>query len=254
MGDPPAAGGRIAFMGVAVIFGATGGVGGALCAQLAADGADVMAVGRDEERLRALTGAVGGGYAVADAMRPETFEAAIMAASARGPIDRFAYCIGSIVLKPLEKTTAEDFMDAFRLNVLGAAAALAGVGPHLRAHGGSAVLFSTVAAQVGFPHHAAIAAAKAGVEGLARSVAAEWAGAARVNVIAPSLTRTPLAAFITKNEAMAKAIAALHPVPRLGEPEDVAALAAFLLGESAGWITGQVISVDGGRAALRHKN
>ncbi len=95
--------------------------------------------------------------------------------------------------------------------------------------------------------------AKGAVEGLTLALAAELAPKVRVNAIAPSLTRTPLAKALTSSEAMATAIAQMHPIPRLGEPDDVAALASFLLSEQAGWITGQVIGVDGGRSTLRPK-
>ncbi|MEM7525528.1 MAG: SDR family oxidoreductase, partial [Pseudomonadota bacterium] len=91
-------------------------------------------------------------------------------------------------------------------------------------------------------------------EGLARTLAAEWAPKIRVNVVAPSLSRTPMAAFMTDNAQMSKAIAALHPLPRLGEADDAAAAAAYLLSDDASWVTGQVIGVDGGRSTLRHKN
>ncbi len=115
------------------------------------------------------------------------------------------------------------------------------------------VLFSTVAVGQGFANHAVIAAAKGGVEGLVRSLAAELAPKVRVNAIAPSLTRTPLAAPLLQNETVAKAIAQLHPLQRLGEADDVASLAAFLLGPNSTWITGQVFGVDGGRSTLRTK-
>ena len=119
---------------------------------------------------------------------------------------------------------------------------------------GSVVLFSTVAVQQGFPNHSIIAAAKGAVEGLTRALAAELAPHVRVNAVAPSLTRTPLAAALTQNEPMAKAIAAMHALPRLGEPEDMAACAAFLLSPDSGWVTGQIIGVDGGRSTLRTKS
>ena len=115
------------------------------------------------------------------------------------------------------------------------------------------VLFSSIAARAGFPNHAAIAAAKAGVEGLALSLAAELAPAVRVNCVAPSLTRTRIAEPLTKSPQMADAIAKLHPLPRLGEGDDPAALADFLLSDAAGWITGQVVGVDGGRSTVRSK-
>ena len=142
--------------------------------------------------------------------------------------------------------------EAFALNTIGPAMAARAAAGALR-QGSGIVLFSTVAARQGFANHVAIAAAKGGVEALCLSLAAELAPRLRVNCIAPSLTRTPLAARLTGNEAMAKAIAALHPIQRLGEADDAAALAALLLSDEAGWIKGQVIGVAGGRSTLRTK-
>jgi len=137
-----------------------------------------------------------------------------------------------------------------RVLILGATG---GVGAALAAGQGSVVLFSTVAARAGFTNHLAIAAAKAAVEGMTVAMAAELAPSIRVNCIAPSLTRTRIAEPLTKNPAMAEAIAKLHPLPRLGEADDLAAMADMLLSPASGWITGQVIAVDGGRSTLRTK-
>jgi NAD(P)-dependent dehydrogenase (short-subunit alcohol dehydrogenase family) len=124
----------------------------------------------------------------------------------------------------------------------------------LKASGrGSVVLFSSIAASQGFGMHASIGMAKAAVSGLTLSLAAELAPAVRVNAIAPSLTQTPLSKNLWQNEAMAQSIAALHPIPRLGSADDMAALAAFLLSPEAAWITGQILGVDGGRSSLRVK-
>jgi len=136
--------------------------------------------------------------------------------------------------------------------LVGAALAVRAAAPRLQ-EGAGVVLFSSVAARQGFLQHAPIATAKAAVEGLARSLAADLAPRVRVNVVAPSLTRTALAARFTANEPMQKAIAQLHALPRLGEAEDAAALAAFLMGADAGWITGQVFAVDGGRSTVRSR-
>ncbi|MFN7321635.1 MAG: SDR family NAD(P)-dependent oxidoreductase, partial [Methylobacterium sp.] len=117
----------------------------------------------------------------------------------------------------------------------------------------SVVLFSTVAVAQGFTAHASVSMAKGAVEGLVKALGAELAPKVRVNAIAPSLTKTPLAKALTGNEAMAKAIGEMHALQRLGEAEDVAGLAAFLAGGQSGWITGQVFAVDGGRSTLRTK-
>ena len=169
-------------------------------------------------------------------------------------VSGLAYCVGSINLKPVSRITDEDIERDFRLNAFGAFRAVQAALPALKASGDAAiVLFSTVAVQQGFASHVSIAMAKGAVEGLMLSLAAELAPKIRVNCIAPSLTRTPLAPALTSNEQMANAIAALHPLQRLGEADDVAAAAAFLLSADSAWITGQVIGVDGGRSSLRTK-
>lgn len=233
-----------------VIIGATGAIGAALARRVAAAGGAVHLVGRDGAKLAALAGELDGTHAVADALDGAALAAAVRAAGPR--VAGLAYCVGSIVMKPLKRASEADFIDAFRLNAVGAALAVAAAGEALAAvPGSSVVLFSTVAVRAGFASHSVIAAAKGAVEGLSVSLAAELAPNTRVNCIAPSLTRSGIAEPMTRNDTMAKAIAAQHPIPRLGEPEDAAALAAFLLSDQAGWITGQVIGVDGGRSTVR---
>ena len=163
------------------------------------------------------------------------------------------YCPGTIRLKPLARLSEADFMDDWQTNVMGAVRVLKACQNRLKKarRGASVVLFSTVAVAVGMPFHASIAAAKGAVEGLARSLAAEWAPRIRVNVIAPSLTDTGLAADLLDGEAKREAAVQRHPLKRIGTPGEVADLAVFLLGDAAGWITGQVIGVDGGVSALR---
>lgn len=239
--------------GTIVIVGGTGGIGAALARRLAASGTTLHLIARDAGRLAALAGELSASFAVADVADPAALRAAVEAAGA--PLSGLVYAVGTITLKPLPRVSVEDAERDFRLNALGALVAVQAALPALRAHGtgASVVLFSTVAVQRGFPMHASIAMAKGAVEGLTRALAAELAPEIRVNAIAPSLTRTPLAEGLTKNAAVAEAIARQHPLRRLGAPEDAASLAAFLLGPESSWITGQVLALDGGRGAVEAK-
>jgi NAD(P)-dependent dehydrogenase (short-subunit alcohol dehydrogenase family) len=239
--------------GKVLILGANGGIGAETARRLRARGYALHLTARDPARLAALADELDAGRTVADIEEPGAF--ARIAAEAGPTLAGLVYAIGTIDLKPLARATEADFQRAFRLNAQGAALAVQAALPALKAAPGTAsvVLFSSIAARQGFAAHAAVAMAKAAVEGLTVTLAAELAPKIRVNAIAPSLTRTPLAAALTGNAAMAAGIAALHPIPRLGEPADVAALAAFLVSDEAGWITGQIVGVDGGRSTLRVK-
>ena len=163
------------------------------------------------------------------------------------------YCPGSITLKPFARLTADDFLSDYNINLLGAVRVIQAALPALKkGKPASIVLFSTVASQVGMNFHASISAAKSAVEGLGVSLAAEFAGLdIRVNVIAPSITQTPLASQLLSTEDKVRASANRHPLKRVGQPGDMAALAAFLLSPESTWITGQVISVDGGLSSLK---
>jgi NAD(P)-dependent dehydrogenase (short-subunit alcohol dehydrogenase family) len=167
-------------------------------------------------------------------------------------LDGLVYCPGSIRLQPFPKLRDEDFRADFELNLLGAVRATRAALPALKAAGeASIVLFSTVAVSTGMPMHASVAAAKGAVEGFARSLAAELAPTVRVNVVAPSLTDTPLASGLLRSERQREAAGARHPLGRVGKPSDIAAAARFLLSRESAWVTGQVISVDGGLGTLR---
>lgn len=164
------------------------------------------------------------------------------------------YCPGSITLRSFRSLQPADFRQDLELNLLGAVRFLQACQPRLKGIGdgpASVVLFSTVAVGQGMPMHASVAAAKGAVEGLARSLAAEWAPKVRVNVIAPALTDTPLAARLLSSPDKREALAARYPLKRIGTPADVAALARFLLSPESGWMTGQVFGVDGGMSTLR---
>lgn len=244
---------RMTSMAKFIIIGA-GGIGAATARALVASGHDVFLIGRNETVTHALASELNCNAAIADVTDREALLAAIAAA---GPeVDGLCYAVGTINLKPIARLTDEDFRRDFEVNALGAARAVQFALPLLKSSAAataSILLFSTVAVAQGFTAHASISMAKGAVEGLVKSLAAELAPKIRVNAIAPSLTRTPLAKALTSNEAMATTIAGMHALQRLGEAEDVAGLAALLLSPQAGWITGQIIGVDGGRSSLRTK-
>lgn len=235
-----------------LILGAAGGIGSALARRLAGEGTRLGLAGRSSEPLHALGADLGGVPLVLDAREPEAVErGAQQVLNQFGRLDGVVNCVGSLLLKPAHLTSAEEWDLTMAQNLRTAyaavrAAACVMTGP------GSVVLLSSAAARVGLGNHEAIAAAKAGVIGLALSAAATYAPRGiRVNAVAPGLVRTPLAAFLTANEPALKASAAIHPLGRIGEPEAVAGAIAWLLSDEAGWITGQVLGVDGGLSTVR---
>jgi NAD(P)-dependent dehydrogenase (short-subunit alcohol dehydrogenase family) len=236
-----------------IIIG-TSGIGGALARQLSAAGHQTHLIGRDAAKLATLAQELGASHAIADVTDAAALEQAVLAA---GPaIDGLAYCVGTINLKPFHRTADADVLKDFEVNAVGAFRAVKAALPALKASNlaaASVVLFSTVAVGQGFASHTSVAMAKGAIEGLTRTLAAELSPKIRVNAIAPSLTQTPFASSMTSNPATAQAIAGMHPLQRLGTAEEVAALAAFLMQEQSGWITGQVIGIDGGRSTLRVK-
>ena len=163
------------------------------------------------------------------------------------------YCPGSIKLRPFERIPVEDFQGDFDINVLGAVRVLQATMKRLKKAGGaSVVLFSTVAADTGMSFHTSIATAKAAVEGLTRALAAEYAASnVRVNCIAPSLTNTPLAAALLNSPEKIEAGGKRHPLQRIGQPEDLAYTASFLLSDHSSFVTGQTMAVDGGMGKLK---
>lgn len=229
------------------IFGGAGGVGSALARSLTSNGHEVHLIGRTEDSLSELAEEIGASYAVADATDSDAVEKAI----GQGPeaLDGMAYAVGTIDLKPLRRVTAEDMRHAFDVNVIGALNA-ARASRERMGKDSAMVLFSSVAAQKGFQNHTAIASAKGALEALTRQLAAEYAPKTRVNAIALSLTDTPLASSVLKSDAMRDGIAKSHALQRLGQPEDPAALARFLLSDESSWMTGTILNVDGGRTAL----
>ena len=166
-------------------------------------------------------------------------------------LDGVVYCPGSINLKPFSRLSSADFLKDLQINLLGAVSCLQALHPRLKkSEQASVVLFSSIAATRGMPFHASIASSKAAVEGLTKSLAAEWAPSIRVNCIAPSLTQTPLAEKLTNTAEKIENAAQKHPLKRIGQPEEIAALANFLLSPQSSWMTGQVLHVDGGMSGV----
>ena len=230
-----------------LIFGATGSIGSSLAEQLKNSGNDIHLVARNESELAPIVEKLGCSHTIVDVLEEGFVE---KVKSDISEIKGLAYCVGSIDLKPLRMVNEQDFQKCMKLNLYSAVEAIKGYQESLKKNKGSIVMFSTVAAQRGFTNHAIIASAKAAVEGLTVSLAAEFAPNIRVNCVAPSLTKSKIAEPMLKNTALAEGIAKAHPLKRLGEGKDSASLAKFLLTEDSSWITGQVIAVDGGRSKL----
>ncbi len=232
-----------------LIFGATGAIGSSLAKQLKESGQEVHLVSRNEEELKSLSENLGFTFTVADVLE-DGFIDKIKSDTSDFDINGLAYCIGSIDLKPLKRVTESDLNQCMKLNLYSAIEAIKGFQDDLKKNYGSIVLFSSVAAQKGFTNHTIIASAKAAIEGLTVTLAAEFAPTIRVNCIAPSLTDSKISQSMLKSEVVAEALAKAHPLKRLGEGKDSAALANFLLSDESSWVTGQIIGVDGGRSAL----
>lgn len=235
-----------------LIFGATGAIGSAIAQQLSSQRKQLHLAGRNEAELMPLAQSCGASYSLFDAEDSTSISDVVAEAAATDGIDGLVWAVGNILLKPLPALSAQELHHCFQLNLFGAVQAIQSAAPSLKANNGSVLLFSSVAARYGFTAHAAIGAAKAAVEGLVVSLAAEFAPDIRINAIAPSLSQSKMASPIISNPQMQKALAASHPLGRLGEAQDFAPLSAMLLDNSqSGWITGQIFAVDGGRSSVQ---
>ncbi len=167
-------------------------------------------------------------------------------------LDGLVYCPGAIHLKPFARLKTDDFLQDYQLQVLGAVKVMQSVISKLKqSPHASIVLFSTVAVQTGFNFHTLVSASKGAIEGLTKALAAEYAPKIRINCIAPSITDTPLAGNILNTPEKKEANAQRHPLKKVGEAEDIANLAEFLLSEKSSWITGQIFHIDGGISSLK---
>ena len=243
---------------VYVLVGGTGGIGAPLARRLASDGAHVVVGARDASKLSALAGETGAKAFTLDATEPDAIAGLVDAAlDAHGRVDGIANLVGSITLKPAHALSPEAFDETLRLNLHTAFYAVRAAATAMRKNaepaGGAVVLMSSVAATLGLANHEAVAAAKAGVDGLVRAAAATYAPQGiRVNSVAPGLVRTPLAGRLVASEQAVEASAKMHPLGRIGEPEDLTDAIAFLLDRGrSGWVTGQTLAVDGGFSNVR---
>ena len=243
---------------VMVVVGGAGGIGSAVARRLAAQGCRLVLAGRDAQRLQSIAAQTGAQAFPLDARDSAAVDALMQSVqTSHDRVDGIVNCAGSILLKPAHLISDQEFADTIATN-LTTAFNLVRAATRLmmkQAGGGSIVLCSSVAARRGLVNHEAIAAAKAGVEGLALAAAASYARyGVRVNCVAPGLTRTDLTRSLTQNETVAKMSAALHPLGRIGEPAEVASAICWLLDSEQSWVTGQVIGVDGGLGHLQARS
>ncbi|GAB3908783.1 SDR family oxidoreductase [Larkinella knui] len=227
-----------------LIVGASSGIGQAVAQQIQAAGATVFTAGRRQPDGIQST------HLTWDATQPGAADLSALPDTLHGVV----YAPGTIRLAPFGRLTLENYQEDFTLNVLGAIAILKAVMPALiQSKSASVVLFSTVAAQLGFGLHSSVSVSKSAVEGLAKSLAAEYATyGIRFNVVAPSLTNTPLAqsvGLVSPNRL--EAAGKRHPLGRIGTPEDIASMVTFLLSDETSWVTGQILGVDGGMSTLK---
>lgn len=226
-----------------VVVGGSSGIGRGIVGRLVEDGADVTVLSRTWEHSESLPGVH---HVKVDVVQDDLPKDAMP-----GTIDGLAYCPGSIRLRSFRGLAPEAFREDFELNVVGAVKCIQAAMKGLRAaDSASIILFSTVAVEVGLPLHASIAAAKAGVEGLTRTLAAEMSPKVRVNCIAPALVNTPLAGQFFGDPEKEKAMASRYPLERTGTVDDIASMGHYLLTDGT-WITGQTIGVDGGMSSIR---
>jgi 3-oxoacyl-[acyl-carrier protein] reductase len=238
-----------------LIISGTSGIGFALTEKLLNLEHKVFITGRDFAKTEKIATLFNIPFATLDASDfaavDSTFE---LAANTIGPLNGVTNCAGSLLLKPAHLTQQNDYHNVISANLTTAFATVRSAGKYMTQNGGSVVLVSSAAASIGLPNHEGIAAAKAGIEGLIFSAAATYASRhLRFNAVAPGLVETPLTKSLTSTDLSKKASEAMHPLGRLGTPQDIASAILFFLLPENDWITGQVLSVDGGLSRIHPK-
>ena len=234
-----------------IILGGSGSIGSSIAKQLKLKNYDPILIARNKEDLESIANELKCEHHVCDVLDTEKLNEILI--SLGDQIYGFAYCVGSINLKPLKLAKEADFLESYKVNLLGAINSIKVIQGSLFKNKGLILLFSTVAVKQGFINHSIISSAKGAIEGLTLALAAEFAPNIKVNCIAPSLTDSKMSKNMLKNENIKKAIELMHPIPRIGEGDDFAELGSYLLSENNKWITGQILHIDGGRSALRIK-
>lgn len=239
--------------GCYLILGASGDIGAEVARRLHSAGRSVMLASRPSDRLQALADELDSPLRELDASNIEELDACFAAASSElGPVVGAVNCVGSILLKPAHLTREAEWQHTIETNLTSAFATVRSAAKTMTENGGSVVLMSSAAARIGLASHEAIAAAKAGVIGLAQSAAATYATQnLRFNVVAPGLVKSKLTKKIWQSERAAATSTTMHALGRLGEPADVAAMIVWLLDPANRWITGEVFAIDGGLSNVR---
>ena len=236
------------------IIGGSGGIGSNIARRMSNNGWKVIISARDIEKLNLVSDGKSIESLVVDATNADDVQEKAKEINEKyGSLDAVVNSVGSIFLRPLHATSSEQFMDTINqnlvtsFNVIRATAKIM-----MRGNGGRIILFSSAAASLGMPNHAAISAAKAGVEGLARAAASDYAKRGiRVNVISPGLVETPLSSHLLASEQSRKISEDMHPVGKIGNTDDIASVAEWLIGSAPEWMTGDIIPVDGGLTNLK---
>ena len=234
-----------------IIIGGSGSIGSAIAAEVISDGYEPHLIGRNFSSLSNLSKELNCPFHLADVTKTDELKSALEQCGEN--VFGLAYCAGSINIKSIKLAHENDYIDSYKINTLGAIVAVQTLKDVLKKNNGSILFFSTIAVKQGFTNHTVISTAKGAIEGLTVALAAELSPNIRVNCIAPSLTESAMSKAITSNENIKKAIEMMHPIPKIGEAKDHSKLSSYLLGKSNGWITGQILHIDGGRSSVRTK-